>query len=197
MITSKRLRTINVLPFELSQELKSILSTLPTSEHSTATKAFNKQHHSKMVKSYVHILFTKPDPTMSSAEFEALQESELESIRAAKGDYYKEDELTGYPLHFTTVPIGMLGDGCDMTITSNNNIVPETSAYDAELAADKARGGCMVAELSKDLAANLLKELLTNKTAMPAPRKAPASNEPAPASKKSSKKVEAALDDVE
>ena len=62
----------------------------------------------------------------------------LEAFAEAQGEYLRTDEVTGKYLYFTTRPFGMMGK---LLITSNGNIVPDTTELDMAQSMTEAYGG--------------------------------------------------------
>ena len=88
-------------------------------------------------------------------------ESELTQFAAIHGEYQRTDDESGEPLWFTTKCIG---DAGKLIITTNGNVVPDMSAFDAAASMAEQYGGNLGQELAKS-AAQLL---LSNKAPAPA-----------------------------
>lgn len=85
-------------------------------------------------------------------------DADLEAYKKAQGEFYREDD-NGTPLWFTTRCVGPAGK---LIITTNNNIVPDMSAFDQAASMAAQYGGNFGQELAKQAAANLLGGTATN-----------------------------------
>lgn len=97
-------------------------------------------------------------------------ESELTQFAEIQGEYHRTDDESGEPLWFTTKCIG---DAGKLIITTNGNVVPDMSAFDAAASMAEQYGGNLGQELAKS-AAQLL---LGSKAPAAAPVAAPAVTE--------------------
>lgn len=77
----------------------------------------------------------------------------LERFRQIQGDYYREDETTGKPIYFTTRSCGPTGE---LIITTNDNIVIDTSKFDAAASLAAQYGGNLGQALANKSADALL-----------------------------------------
>lgn len=102
----------------------------------------------KMIRSYRS---KKGNPTFvygvtGSAE-------DLAKYKDIQGTYYREDDVTGQPLWFTTRCVGEQGD---LIITTNNKIVPDMSKFDQASSIAAQYGGNFGEELAKLTAMQIL-----------------------------------------
>ena len=92
--------------------------------------------------------------------------SDLSAFADAQGEFYREDELTGKALWFTTRCIGKHGK---LIITSKGNIVPDMSAFDQASSIAAQYGGNFGQELAKQAAADILGINPSSSAPTPAP----------------------------
>jgi len=79
--------------------------------------------------------------------------SDLAAYKDAQGEFYREDETSGTPLWFTTRCVGQTGK---LIITTNDNIVPDMSAFDQAASIAEQYGGNFGQELAKQAAQDIL-----------------------------------------
>lgn len=78
--------------------------------------------------------------------------ADLERYKEIQGEFYREDD-NGKPLWFTTRCIGPAGK---LIITTNNNIVPDMSAFDQAASMAAQYGGNFGQELARAAAQQLV-----------------------------------------
>lgn len=78
---------------------------------------------------------------------------ELTQFAEAQGEYHRTDDQSGEPLWFTTKFVGNQGK---LVITSNGNVVPDMSNFDAANSLAEQYGGNLGQELARAAAQQLL-----------------------------------------
>lgn len=82
-------------------------------------------------------------------------EDEIAKYKEIQGDFYRQDD-DGNPLWFTTRCIGEKGK---LIITTNDNIVPDTSEFDQAASLAEQYGGDFGQELARATAQRILGKL--------------------------------------
>ena len=80
-------------------------------------------------------------------------ETQLEAYAEAQGEYLRVDDETGEPLWFTTRCIGPAGK---LIITTNGNVVADTSAFDQAASLAEQYGGNFGQALANQAAQSIL-----------------------------------------
>lgn len=100
----------------------------------------------------------------------------MAAYKAAQGEYFRVDDLTGQVLYFTTA---WNGEKLSLLITTTGKVVTDTSDTDKLVAVVNRSSGILQEKLAGLVAAHILGGLLGTNAAVPAPA-VPVSEAPVP-----------------
>ena len=84
---------------------------------------------------------------------------EIEKLKEAQGEYFREDEVTKKPLFFTTRNVGPKGK---LIITGKGQVIADMSEYEAAASLVAQFGGNLGVELAKASVAKLMGNSTSN-----------------------------------
>lgn len=87
---------------------------------------------------------------------------DIEKLKEAQGTYFREDEVTGKPLFFTTKNVGPKGK---LIITGKGQVIADMSEYEAAASLVAQFGGNLGQELAKASVAKLMGNTYSNSSA--------------------------------